>query len=69
MGQEAMGIGMLVGRQVKPRWANDPVWLHNGSIRNCGQVWVWAPLQEGNQWEGREGKRRAERVNNNGVST
>ena len=69
MGQEAMVIGMMVGRQLIPRWANDPVWLQNGSIRNSGQVWVWETPQEGNQGEGREGKRSAERVNNNEVAT
>ena len=45
MGQEAMIIGMMVGRQLIPRWANDPVWLKNGSIRNSGQVWVWETPQ------------------------
>ena len=33
MGQGAMGIGILGRRQVTPRWANDPVWMHDGSKR------------------------------------
>ena len=32
MGQGAMGLEMLGRRQVTPRWENDPVWLHDGSI-------------------------------------
>ena len=32
----AMGLRMLGRRQVKPRWANDPVWLHRRSIRESG---------------------------------
>ena len=31
MGHGAMGLGILVRRQVTPRWENDPVWLHDGS--------------------------------------
>ena len=27
--QGAMGIGMLGWRQVKPRWVNDHVWIHD----------------------------------------
>ena len=69
MGKEEMGIGILGGRQGTPRWANDPVWLHNGSRQNSGQVQVQAPPPEGNQGEGREGQRRAERVKKNGVAT
>ena len=49
MGQGAIYIGMLGGRQVKPRWENDFVWLHDGSRRNSGQVRVQAPTPEGNQ--------------------
>ena len=30
MGQGANGLGMLGRRQVMPRWANDPVWMHDG---------------------------------------
>ena len=24
-----MGLGMLGRRQVKPRWVNDPLWIHD----------------------------------------
>ena len=52
MGQVAMGLGMLGRRQVTPRWKNDPVCLHGGSIRESGQERVWSPPPEGNQAEG-----------------
>ena len=39
-----------------PRWANDPVWLHNGSRRESGQGRVQAPPPKGNQAEGGEGR-------------
>ena len=43
MGQGAMGLGMMRRRQVTTRWANDPVWLNNGSRRQIGQGRVRAP--------------------------
>ena len=30
MGQGEMGLGMLKRVQGMPRWANDPVWQHDG---------------------------------------
>ena len=43
MGQGAMVLGMLGRRQVTTMWANDTVWLHDGSIQESGQGWVRAP--------------------------
>ena len=37
MEQRAMVPGMLGWRQVKPRWANNPLWLHDGSRQESGQ--------------------------------
>ena len=62
MGQVAMGLGMLGRRQVTPRWKNDPVCLHGGSIRESGQERVWSPPPEGNQAEGGEGRIRLRRM-------
>ena len=57
MGQGEMGLGMLGRRQVNPRWENDPVWLHGGSIRESGQGRVRATPPPGvNQVEGVEGR-------------
>ena len=57
MGQGEMGLGIMGWRQVTHRWANDPVWLHDGSRRESGQGRVQAPPPpEGNQVEGREGR-------------
>ena len=35
--QEAMVIGMLGGRQVTPRWENDPVWQNYSKNGREGQ--------------------------------
>ena len=56
MGHGWMGLFMLGQRQVVPRWANDPVWLHIGSRQESGQGRVRAPPPEGNKAEGREGR-------------
>ena len=65
MGKGARSIGVLGQIQVTTRWANDTVWLHNGSRRESGQ----GPVREPPQTEirlraekGREGQRRAEKV-------
>ena len=44
-GEGARGLGVLGQRQVTPRWANDTVWLHNGSRRESVQGRVRAPPQ------------------------
>ena len=36
MRQGSMDLRMIVQRQVTPRWENDPVCLHKGSIRESG---------------------------------
>ena len=70
MGKGATGIGMLGRRQVKPRWENDPVWLHDRSRQESGQGQVRSPHPpDGNQAKGGEGRIRAERVKKNGVVT
>ena len=57
-----MGIGMLGRRQVTPRWADDPVWMQDGSRQEIGQGRVRVPPPpDGNQVEGGEGRRRAEK--------
>ena len=56
MGQVSMGIVMLGQRQVTPRWANDPVWMHEGSRQESDQGRVRAPPPEGNRAEGGEGR-------------
>ena len=56
MGLGTMGLGMLGRRQVTPRWENDPMWVHDGGIRDIGQGRVRAPSQEENRAEGREGR-------------
>ena len=56
MGQGEMGIRMMGRRQVTPRWANDPVWLHRRSRRESGQGRVREPPPDGNQAEGGEGR-------------
>ena len=62
MGQGAMCLGMLGRIQVTPRWANGPVWLHNGSRREIGEGRVRSPPPpDRNQAEGREGRIRAEK--------
>ena len=43
MVQLVMDLSMLEQRQVMPRLANDPLWLHNGIRRESGLVWVRAP--------------------------
>ena len=45
MGQVVMGLGIMGRIQVTPRWANGPVWLHDGSRRESGQGRVRAPPQ------------------------
>ena len=65
MRQGAIGLGMLVRRQVTPRWANDPMWLHNGSRRESGQGRVRAPPP---RRKSGGGQRRVESVNKNGLS-
>ena len=45
MGQGEMGLGMLGRIQVIPKWENDPVCIHNGSIQESGQWQVRAPPQ------------------------
>ena len=47
MGQGAMGLGILGRIQVKPRWENDSLWLHDGRIRESGQGRVWVPPPRG----------------------
>ena len=61
MGQGDMGLEMLGRRQVTPRWEKYPVWLHNKSRKDSGQGRVRAPPPDGNQAEGGEGRRRAEK--------
>ena len=61
MGQGDMGIGILGRIQLTPRWENDPVWLHGGSIQDSFQGQVRAPPY-GNQAEGREGRSGLRRV-------
>ena len=62
MGKGARGLGVLGQRQVTPRWANDTVWMHNGSRRESVQGRVRAPPPDGNQAEGGEGQRRSDKV-------
>ena len=62
MGKGARGIGVLGQRQVTTRWANDTVWLHNGSRWDSGQGPVREPPPDGNQAEGGEGQRRSDKV-------
>ena len=62
IGQGAMGIGIMGGRQVTPRWENDPVWLHDGSIREHGQGRVREQPPRGKSGGG---QRRVERVKKN----
>ena len=46
----------MLGRiQVTPRWANDPVWLHNEANRRVARVRFWHPPQT-------ENRQRAEKV-------
>ena len=66
MGQGEMGLGIMGQRKMTPRWENDPVWLHDGIIRESGQGRVWAPPPRGKSGLG---WRRVERVNKNGVAT
>ena len=49
-----MGLGILGQRQVMPRWANDPMWLNDGSRKDSGQGQMRAPPQT-------EIRRRAEK--------
>ena len=56
MGQGAMGLGMLGLRQVMPRYANDPVWLHDRIRQESGQGRVRASPPERNQAGGGEGR-------------
>ena len=53
--QGAMGLGMLGRRQVTPRWANDPVCVHDGRKRIEGQGGCGYPPHPlgGNQEAGR----------------
>ena len=51
MEQGVMGIRVLKWIQVTPRWANDPVWLHDGRRRESGQGWGRTPPPYGNQAE------------------
>ena len=65
MGKGARGLGVLGQRQVTTRWANDTVWLHNGSRRDSGQGRVRAPPQTEIRRmaeKGREGQIRLRRV-------
>ena len=55
MGKGAMGLRMLGQRQVTLRWANDPVWLHDGSRQESDRGQVRAPPPDGNQVEDGEG--------------
>ena len=43
MGQGEMGLGIMGWRQLTHGWANDPVWLHDGSRQESGQGRVQAP--------------------------
>ena len=54
MGKGARGLRVLGQRQVTPRWANDTVWMHNGSRQESGQGQVREPPQP-------EIRRRAEK--------
>ena len=65
MGQGEMGLGMLVRRQVNPRWENDPMWLKDGIIQESCQGRVQAPTP---RRESGGGRRRAEQVNKSGVA-
>ena len=64
MVQGAMSLGILGQIQLTPRWANDSVWLHNGSIQESCQGHVRAPpppdRNQAEGGEGRSGKRRIE---------
>ena len=60
-----MGIGIPGWRQVTPRWANDPVWLHGGSRREIGQGLVRAPPPRRRSGGG---QRRVERVKKSRVA-
>ena len=53
MKQVAMSIGIMGQRQVTPRWENDPVWMHNGSIQESGQGRGQATPPYRNQAKGR----------------
>ena len=66
MNQGEMVLGMLGLRQVKSRWANDPVCLQNGIIRESGQGKVQAPTP---RRKSGGGQRRPERNNNNESAT
>ena len=55
MGQGEMGLGILVWRQVTPRWANDPVWLHDGVYGRVARGGCGHPPQT-------ENRHRAEKV-------
>ena len=62
MGQGAMGLETMGWIEVKPRWANHPVLLHNGSRQESIQGRVQAPPPEENLTEVREGRRGLRRV-------
>ena len=42
-GQGDMGLGILGRRQVKPRWENFLLWLHDGRRQESDVGWVRAP--------------------------
>ena len=64
MVQGAMGIGMLVRRQVMPRWENYPVRLYDGSRQESGQERLRAPPIR----KSGGGRKRADRFKNIGVA-